>query len=47
MLLTFFQVRKAVEKVLTEMNRTDGIYFEQKVPTVDGLEQKRSMRDET
>lgn len=27
------QVRAAVEKVLTEMNRSDGIYFEQKVNT--------------
>ena len=25
------QVRRAVEKVVTEMNRTDGIYFEQRV----------------
>ena len=28
-----FQVRRAVEKVITEMNRTDGIYFEQRVPS--------------
>lgn len=27
------QVRRAVEKVLTEMNRSDGIYFEQRVNT--------------
>ena len=26
------EVRRAVEKVVTEMNRTDGIYFEQRVP---------------
>jgi hypothetical protein len=26
------QVRRAVEKVVTEMNRTDGIYFEQRAP---------------
>jgi hypothetical protein len=26
------QVRRAVEKVGTEMNRTDGIYFEQRAP---------------
>ena len=26
------KVRRAVEKVVTEMNRTDGIYFEQRVP---------------
>ncbi|CAJ1431504.1 unnamed protein product [Effrenium voratum] len=27
------EVRRAVEKVITEMNRTDGIYFEQRVNT--------------
>eukprot|EP00971_Amphidinium_carterae_P105351 2086258-Amphidinium_carterae.1 len=31
MVLSGLQVRASVEKVLNEMNRSDGIYFEKKV----------------
>ena len=33
------EVRRAVEKVITEMNRTDGIYFEQRATCLPGVPQ--------